>query len=838
MRLLNMILTSYALMTAFAAAPGCSEEPAPVSAKSSEESPTPPKPHKPNRLSRESSPYLLLHQNNPVDWYPWGPEAFEKAKTENKPIFLSIGYSSCYWCHVMERLVFEDKQIAEYMNEHFVNIKVDREERPDVDDIYMTSLIIYFQLIGSPQGGGWPLSMFLTPEGQPFAGGSYFPPEDQGGRIGFPTVMQRVHTLWTEKETDIRQNAKVVTDAVQRQMKPRLNLEETKLDVTLVEQTVTSLKESYDSEYGGIDFRASQPNSPKFPVPAKLRLLLDRAIVAKDEEARNIVLHTLTAIARGGIRDHLGGGFHRYSTDREWLVPHFEKMLYDQGQLVSLYLEAWKLTRDPLFGDAARSTLEFLLAEMTDEAGGFYSALDAETETIEGKYYVWQPDEVKTTLGDDGYKIFAETFGLTQPNPFEHGYVLHLPRSLAETANKVELTEEDLKAKIGPWKKQLLAVRKQREYPLLDDKVLISWNGLTIRAFAEAGRIFDEPRYTSAAVNAANFIQSEMTDDRGHLRRTWRKGKSKLNAYLDDYAFLIEGLLALHDTTADEQWLTAAENLQAKQFDLFWDKAGKGFYFTSHDHEELIARTKNSYDAVIPAGNSVSALNLIALAERTGKQEYRERAGELFGAFAGVYRDSPRGMSVLSLALTKYLATADDAKQSSEVGEPNFEELVPVAFQADEEKKHLVKIVPYLDVDKLPAGKTCQVVVYVEIETDWHINTNPASPEFFIPTVLKVKSDADLKLKEVVYPAGKKFTIEGLDDPLMVYEGKIAIRGELEIPEAAAGKKVQLDIELDYQACNDNTCKPKATITLGGKVPVANAGETIKKINSQHFPKK
>ncbi|HSG70046.1 MAG TPA: thioredoxin domain-containing protein, partial [Planctomycetaceae bacterium] len=427
-----------------------------MSAKSSAESPAPQKRHEPNRLARESSPYLLLHQHNPVDWYPWGQAAFEKAKTENKPIFLSIGYSSCYWCHVMERLVFENEEIAKYMNEHFVNVKVDREERPDVDDIYMTSLIVYFQLIGSPQGGGWPLSMFLTPEGQPFAGGSYFPPEDQGGRIGFPTVMERVHTLWTEKETDIRQNAKVVTDAVQRQMKPRLTLEETRLDLTLVELTVNSLKESYDSEYGGIDFRASQPNSPKFPVPAKLRLLLDRAIEANDEDARKIVLHTLTAIARGGIRDHLGGGFHRYSTDRQWLVPHFEKMLYDQGQLVSLYLDAWKLTQDPLFEDAARSTLDFVLAEMTDEAGGFYSALDAETETIEGKYYVWDPAELETSLGEEDYPLFAESFGLTQPNPFEHGYVLHLPRSVGESAKKLGIAEADLQSKIAPWKKQLL----------------------------------------------------------------------------------------------------------------------------------------------------------------------------------------------------------------------------------------------------------------------------------------------------------------------------------------------------------------------------------------------
>jgi uncharacterized protein len=521
-------------------------------------------------------------------------------------------------------------------------------------------------------------------------------------------------------------------------------------------------------------------------------------------------------------------------------------MLYDQGQLVSLYLAAWKLTGDPLFEDAARSTLEFILAEMTDDAGGFYSALDAETETVEGKYYVWEASEIQTELGEEDYPLFAETFGLTRPNPFEHGFVLHLPCAISETAKMLELPEEQLRAKIGPWKQKLLQVRRRREYPLLDDKVLVSWNGLTIRAFAEAGGLLNEPRYTAAAAKAARFIQSEMTDDQGQLRRTWREGAAKLNAYLDDYAFLIEGMLALHETTGEEEWLTAAESLQQTQLDLFWDETGKGFYFTSHDHEELIARTKNSYDAVIPAGNSVSALNLIVLAERTGKPEYRERAGELFAAFAGVYQDSPRGMSVLSLALTRYLAPAKSPKQSSRRDDsapapapaPDPGGAVPVAFRQDDAKQHLVKIVPYLNVDKLPAGKTCRMVLYVEVEPGWHINTNPASPDFFVPTVLKLSSDVDLKLRDVVYPPGKKLAIEGLDDPLMVYDGKIAIHGEIHTPESAAGKEIQLDINLEYQACNDSVCKPKTTITVGGKVPVAGRGETIKQINSRHFPEK
>jgi uncharacterized protein YyaL (SSP411 family) len=794
--------------------------------------------HPANRLAKESSPYLLLHAHNPVDWYPWGPEAFAAAKKQNKPIFLSIGYSSCYWCHVMERLVFENEEIAAAMNENFINVKVDREERPDVDDIYMTSLIVYNQLIGSPAGGGWPLSMFLTPEGKPFAGGSYFPPEDTpDGRLGFPGVMERVVNLWAKQEDAIRQNADTVTRVVKQQMAPPLNLQEVTIEKEDIQKSVAALKESYDPEFGGIDFNAANPNAPKFPTPSKLSLLMRQAREANDEEAKQIVLDTLTHVARGGIRDHLGGGFHRYSTDRKWLVPHFEKMLYDQAQLASIYLEAWEMTEDPLFREAAVETLEFVLREMTGETGGFYSAIDAETDNVEGKYYVWEKDEIRELLGDDAYPAFAAAYGLGEPKPFEHGYVLHLPRPLAETARYLKLNEQELRAHLEPAKQKLLEKRSSRERPLLDDKVLVSWNGLMIRAFAEAGRILGEPRYTDAAVKAAEFIEREMTGD-NRLLRTARENEAKLNAYLDDYACYVAGLLALHETTGDKHWLTKARTWTDRQLELFWDETSKAFFFTSHDHEELIARSKNAYDAVLPSGNSLSALNLLALSGLTGEEEYRARAGELLKVFAPVYDQSPRSLSILSLALAEYFESAEtEAGDGQQSAISPRHTLIPVAYQPGNADDHKLKFRPYLNTNKLVPGKTSLVAVVVDIEKGWHINSNPAA-EFFIPTVFKMKSDDGLKLKKVTYPKGKKLELEGIDEPLLVYEGRVILYAELEVPKSLAGKSIKVRMDLEYQACNDKKCLPKKTFGGDLTLPVAKEGEQVEPANEKYFPEK
>lgn len=854
-----------------------------------------------NRLAKESSPYLLLHAHNPVDWFPWGGEAFAKAKKENKPIFLSIGYSSCYWCHVMERLVFSNPKIAEYMNSHFVNVKVDREERPDVDDIYMTSLIVYFQAIRSPQGGGWPLSMFLTPEGKPFAGGTYFPPDDSGGRSGFDSVSKKVFSLWTNSEDALRANSEVITSEVQRMMKPRFVPSPTALDKSLVSLVTTKVKESYDPQFGGIDFNSANAEKPKFPVPAKLAIL-DYAATHGDKQAATILADTLDKIARGGIQDHLAGGFHRYSTDRRWHVPHFEKMLYDQSQLAYLYTTAWQQQPRADFRRAAEGILDYVLRDFTGPEGGFYSALDAETNAIEGEYYVWSQDEIRKILGDDA-NTFMTAFGMTQPNPFEHGYVLHQPKNIAALATQLKTTQDKLLTKLAKLKAAVLAVRNTREAPLKDDKVVTGWNGLMIKAYAAAGAAFERQDYTDAAAKAANFLLTQLREKDGRLLRTWRGGSAKLKAYLDDYAFVIAGLLELHQHTGDQQWLDAAIELNELQHKHYWSEEGKGYFFTADDHEQLIARTRNAYDNVMPSGNGYAIRNLLRLAELTGDEKYRERAQASLQAFAPVINQSPGSMTTVAIALaeslkpvkppaprptpkpapsptkTKPSPTLAPTKpgDSTKPAEPpapgmpqrtedepttqdaptegktsHFEPLNPitqrytfVVFQsgttnppkaaaAKKKKPKHVKAKAYLSVDKLPAGQTCRIVMMVDIAKGWHVNSNPSNPDYLEPTRLVVKSKYGTKLTRIRYP--KHQSLKMNDDEIHVYEGKIEIHGLIEIPASAAGKIEQMEITLEYQACDSRRCLRPAKVLLGGKVPVAKPGDQVKTINLALFP--
>ena len=824
---------------------------------SAKNQPAPAKKSRPtNRLSRETSPYLLLHAHNPVDWYPWGPAAFEKARRENKPIFLSIGYSSCYWCHVMERKTFSDADIAKYMNEHFVNIKVDREERPDVDDIYMTALIVYFRLIGSSQGGGWPLSMFLTPSGKPFAGGTYFPPHQSQGRPGFDSAMRRVNELWTTQQKQIESNADLVTREVQRSMTPNPLQAPVKLDRDLVQQSVTALKSSYDSEYGGIDFKAQAPNSPKFPVPTKLALLQYEIRRFADERAASILYHTLDEIASGGIRDHLGGGFHRYSTDRFWHVPHFEKMLYDQAQLADVFTEAYLQTNKQLYRQAVEEIFRYVQQHMTapvaddQTGGGFFSALDAETNAIEGEYYVWSEAEIVQTLGKEDAGVFATVYGLREENPFEHGFVIHLPQSLNKAAAALKLNPSDLERRLATMRAKLLAVRDKRASPLKDDKIITSWNGLMIRAYANAGRTLGRKDYVQAAEQAALFILTRMRDDKGRLLRTHRANQSRLNAYLDDYAFLIEGLLALHRATQDDKWLNAAQRLTDQQLELFWDKKGNGFYFTSHQHEALIARTKNAYDAVLPSGNSVSVRNLIRLASLTGDASYRKRAQETLEQFAPAIQKSPRGMTNMALAAGEFLDKTDfrlpTPKQSNRGKTPNPIRLVsaaqpinsePVGSATNQTPNSIVSARAYLSTNRLPAGRTCELAVVLQMSPDWHVYANPPRPTTSIPVKLTVRSDLGSRAGKVRYPIGRQLLIDGTDDFCDVYTGRVVIYTTLHIPENLTSQMEHLELVIDYQACNSKRCEPPEQLTLRGVIPVASGKQPIQSINGDIFPK-
>ena len=637
---------------------------APQESSTKPQQPTPASPREPgtNRLAQETSPYLLLHAHNPVDWFPWGPEALDKAKKENKVIFLSVGYSSCHWCHVMERESFMDEEIAALLNEHFVCIKVDREERPDIDSIYMTALQVYNQVNGSQRSGGWPMSMFMTPAAKPFFGGTYFPARDgdRGAPMGFLTLLQRIDTFWKKQPKDLERDADTLTKLVQTELDGRRPAPLSELDETVLDRAIAALEQRYDPKFGGFGYNPSNPQRPKFPEPSNLEFLVNRLkasdVLAEDKQlVRKLLVGTLERMAMGGIRDHLGGGFHRYSVDRYWQIPHYEKMLYDNGQLASVYSEAHALTGRNDFRQVVDEMLEFVLREMTDERGGFYSALDAESEDEEGKFYRWERSEIQQSLAKEDYEFFAAIYGVDkQPNFEGQFYALQFTEPFSEIAKKRQAGTAELQSRLAPLRQKLLAERSKRERPLTDTKVLTSWNGLMIRGFADAGRIFENPEYIAAAERAASFTLDQLRRDDGRLLRTYGQGRAKLNAYLDDYAFLVDGLLAVYRATKNKKWLQAADELTVKQIELFWDEANGGFYFTSGDHETLIARGRDPVDGAEPSGNSVSADNLIFLARELNRPDYLERASRTIGSVSGLLLRAPSAAPRMLVAVAHW----------------------------------------------------------------------------------------------------------------------------------------------------------------------------------------
>ncbi len=613
-----------------------------------------------NALAKETSPYLLMHAHNPVDWYPWGEAALQKAKAENKPIFLSIGYSSCHWCHVMERESFLDKEIAEFISENFVCIKVDREERPDVDAIYMESLHVINRLRRNGAGGGWPLSMFLTPEALPFFGGTYFPARDgdRGARIGFLSIAKSVDKNWRERNDRIQQDAKTVSDLTRRSLEARGPDKNAVVKNSWIRFAQQGLEDGFDPTYGGFRFDPNNPNIPKFPQPSNLFFLADLARRQPDNSSAKLMLvKTCERMMMGGIFDHLGGGFHRYSVDRFWHIPHFEKMLYDNGQLASVYTEAYELTGNEEFREVVESILSWVEREMSSEEGGFYSSLDAESEGEEGKFYRWDAKEIQELLGPEGFKLFAQVYGIDGPPNFEGKYYApQLEKTLSQRAKDSNQTLKQLQAKLAPLRKKLFDARAKRPRPLLDSKILTSWNGMMIRGFADAGQAFKNDHYLQVAKRAADFGLNNLLRDDGTLWRTHTAGQSKLNAYLDDYACFIDGLLALHRADPDKKWLDAAIKLQAKQDELFWDEKNGGYFFTASNHEQLLVRTKNPVDNAVPAGNSVSANNLTYLAAVTGKPEYREAARKTVLAAAPILDQFAKAAPRLLLSAHDFVA--------------------------------------------------------------------------------------------------------------------------------------------------------------------------------------
>jgi uncharacterized protein len=596
----------------------------------------------PNRLANETSLYLLQHAHNPVDWYPWGPEALERARAEDRPILLSVGYSACHWCHVMERESFEDEETAALMNRLYVNVKVDREERPDVDSIYMTAVQ---QMTGH---GGWPMTMFLTPTGEPFYGGTYYPPQPRQGMPSFRQVLLAVDEAWRERRADVDQSAGEIREMLARS--GAVAAPQSALDAGVLGRAYEGLAGRFEPRWGGFG------GAPKFPQPMLLEFLLRHWKRTGDEDALRMASHTLRMMHAGGMYDHVGGGFARYSVDREWLVPHFEKMLYDNALLARAYLHAWQATGSHKHRTVVEETLGWVEREMTSPEGGFYSALDADSEGEEGKFYLWNVAEVDELLGPDDSPLFRRYYDVTEAGNFEHRNILHTAHTVDEVAADAGVTTERLRDVVGRGRKVLYDVRAKRVWPGLDDKVLTSWNAMMLHSFAEAARVLEREDWLRIATRSAEFLTSSLRAD-GRLLRTYKDGRAKIPAFLEDHALLADALIAVYEATWDARWVREARSLADEMIDRFWEEDDGAFYDTANDAEVLVVRPRDLFDNATPSGSSAAVMALLRLAELTGEARYREVAERALAAMADYMARVPLGFGHLLCALDFALAT-------------------------------------------------------------------------------------------------------------------------------------------------------------------------------------
>jgi uncharacterized protein YyaL (SSP411 family) len=609
-----------------------------------------------NHLTQETSPYLLQHSGNPVDWYPWGEEAFARARSEDKPILLSIGYSACHWCHVMAHESFENPETAGLMNDLFVNIKVDREERPDIDSIYMEAVQA---LTGR---GGWPLTIFLTPEGKPFWGGTYFPPEDSHGLPGFPKVLKAAANAYRKRRSDIDQTTNELLAAISKNTERTHVIEPLTADI--LEKAANLLKQDFDPQNGGFG------TTPKFPQPLALEFLLRHFKRSGDKSLLEMVELTLYKMAEGGIYDHLGGGFHRYATDSRWLVPHFEKMLYDNALLSRVYLHAYLITGKHLYRRIAEETIDYVLREMTAPKGGFYSTQDADSEGVEGKYYLWTLDEIVQVLGQERGKIIGDHFGVTREGNFEGSNILHIANGKPTTWGEIEQA-----------KSALLKEREQRVKPGRDTKVLASWNGLMLSSLADAAIAFDRRDYLEAALNNGSFLLNSMILD-GHVRRSYKDGVARISGYLEDYALVIEGLLSLHQATVGGSWLRQAMGLAEKMIENFWDESAKTLYDTGDVHEKLFMRPRSITDTPLPSGNSAAALVLLKLARVTDNEKFQRVASQSLRSARDYLERYPLGFANWLCALDLYLSARGEIVIVGPMTNPATYDLLRAVYSA------------------------------------------------------------------------------------------------------------------------------------------------------------
>lgn len=616
---------------------------------------------KPNRLIHEKSPYLLQHAYNPVNWYPWGEEAFQKAIRENKPIFLSIGYSTCHWCHVMEAESFEDEEVAKLLNDNFVSIKVDREERPDIDTIYMA---VCQAITGS---GGWPLNIFLTQERKPFYAGTYFPKTERYGNPGFIAILKKISDLWKTNAESAIASSEQVTKAIQSM--PVTTPGEPLTGETL-KHAYEQLRDAFDSVYGGFG------SSPKFPTPHNYTFLLRWWKRSNDPTALEMVEKTLERMGRGGMYDQLGGGFHRYSTDEYWLVPHFEKMLYDQALTAIAYAEAYQATGKAYYADIVKDIFRYVLRDMTSPDGGFYSAEDADSEGVEGKFYVWTPDEIIKTLGEKDGKIFCDYYDVSDEGNFEGKNILHVDKSFDAFVRLEGIHPEKLQDLLRTAREKLFAVRENRIRPHKDDKILTAWNGLMIAALAKGARALNEPRFAQVAAHATDFILKNLRDNQGTLLRRHRQGEAAIPAYLDDYAYFVWGLIEMYEATFETKYLKTALEMHKNMIENFWDEKGGGFFFSGKQNELLIAQTKDMYDGATPSGNSVAFLNVLRLGRLTGNPNSEKMAEQLMKTFGETIRQYPSGYTQFLCALDFALGPTQEIVIAGEAGHKDTEQIL------------------------------------------------------------------------------------------------------------------------------------------------------------------
>ena len=770
-----------------------------------------------NRLAGEASPYLQLHAHNPVDWYPWGPEALALARSEDRPIFLSVGYSTCYWCHVMERKVFSDPDIAAYMNAHFVSIKVDREERPDLDEIYMKATHL---MTGS---GGWPNSVFLTPDGRPFYAGTYFPPEDAYGRPGFPRVLKGLHEAWTNEREKVLSVAAETTRRIAALSDPSGNAGAGSVSMPDVAGTtkraIEQLAEGYDEQQGGFGVRMKFPRAPSLDL---LLSRLEQGQVSESEsepkseraEVERMLVETLDAMALGGIYDHLGHGFHRYATEPTWSIPHFEKMLYDNAQLLSVYARAYALTERPLYRRVVERTVAYLEREMSHPEGGFYSAQDAEVDEVEGASYVWRRSEIEGLLGGERAEAFFRVYELApMPEDPEVG-VLRVRRPVPGLLEQTGAADAAaLLARFDEERAELLAARARRPQPLRDEKVLAGWNGLAVRGLVDAAAALDRPALLRRAERAARFVLGRLQQEDGALRRSFIAAQAREAGVLEDYAFLADGLLGLHGATGEPHWLDSARRLADVLLERFEDEAGGGFFMTP-EGSDLLVRPKPFEDNAVPSGNGVALRVLRGLAARleaepAAAERYSRAADRLVASAGSLLARAPSVIPTTVAALGSVSATPAPAPS------------VPVATR---EPFRLPRSQDHVKARLLRASATDPGRFRVEIEIDegWHVNANPASLDFLIPTT--IEGVDGLETRPIEYPKGQRFRPAFVSDPIEVYEGRLEIpvelAGDVRDGRTAVGAEERQDeprVALRFQACDEERCLPphRAILSVG-----------------------